>query len=118
MEANITVTPENVKEEPVRTHRVGTMTLGLTLISFGALYLARLFTPAIPIDMIMHAWPIPMILLGLELLFAGFSKRKFIIDKGAIVLCFLVILFVFGMACADFMMEWFMKAAEAHLISF
>ena len=119
MEANVTaVVPMDTAPESTRTHRVGTMTLGLTLISFGVIYLLRLFMPELPIDMIMHVWPIPMILLGLELIIAGFAKRKFTIDKGAIVLCFLVIIFVFGMACADYIMTWFIKAAEANIYVF
>ena len=116
MEANaINAKPAIIPDETARTHRVGTMTLGFTLISFGVIYLLRLFIPTLPMDMIMHAWPIPMILLGLELILASVSKRKFTIDKGAIVLCFLVILFVFCMASADYLMTWFIKAAETRM---
>ena len=46
---------ENVKE--VRTHRVGSITLGSALVLFGILFLVHLFVPVLTYEIIFHIWP-------------------------------------------------------------
>ena len=43
---------ENVKE--VRTHRVGSITLGSALVLFGILFLVHLFVPVLTYEIIFH----------------------------------------------------------------
>ena len=84
-----------------RVHRVGTVSLGLTLIGFGIAYLLRLILPDLQMLQILQYWPAIMIVLGTEVLLAGIGKRDFVIDKAAVVLMFLVVFFLFGMAGAE-----------------
>ena len=55
--------------ETVRTHRVGTLTAGLSFITFGVLFLLHLFINAISYDLIFKLWPFIIIGLGIELLY-------------------------------------------------
>ncbi len=87
-----------------RVHRVGTVSLGLTLIGFGIAYLLRLILPDLQMLQILQYWPAIMIVLGTEVLLAGIGKRDFVIDKAAVVLMFLVVFFLFGMAGAEFVL--------------
>ena len=64
---------ENVKE--VRTHRVGSITLGSALVLFGILFLVHLFVPVLTYEIIFHIWPCIFILLGIEILLANRKKR-------------------------------------------
>lgn len=43
---------ENENVRPVRTHRIGTITLGVALVVFGSLFLVHLFLPALKYQMI------------------------------------------------------------------
>ncbi len=87
--------------ETVRTHRVGTITAGLSLIAFGVLFILHLFMSAFSYTTIFRLWPFILICLGVEVLLTNFSKEKIVYDKPAIVLMFIVALFAMGMACMD-----------------
>ena len=70
---------ENVKE--VRTHRVGSITLGSALVLFGILFLVHLFVPVLTYEIIFHIWPCIFILLGIEILLANRKKNvEFVYD--------------------------------------
>lgn len=90
--------------EEGKVHRVGTISLGIALIGFGVAYLIRLFFPQVAVEQILHYWPVIMIVLGVEVLLAGIGKQDFVIDKAAVVLLFLVVFFLFGMAGAEFVL--------------
>ena len=73
---------ENVKE--VRTHRVGSITLGSALVLFGILFLVHLFVPVLTYEIIFHIWPCIFILLGIEILLANRKKNvEFVYDGKA-----------------------------------
>ncbi|MCR4585422.1 MAG: hypothetical protein K5686_06810 [Lachnospiraceae bacterium] len=95
---------EEIKE--VRKHRVGTVTLGLTLMIFGSLYLLRLFIPALPVEPVVHLWPAALIILGAEVLFAGIGRKEFVIDRASVFLVFLEVIFLFGMAAAETILRY------------
>ena len=99
------------KTNKIRVHRVGTITTGLSMIVFGILFLLHSFGYIMNYEMIFQFWPIMLIGLGIELLLASCIKRKFVYDKGAIMLLIVMTFFVIGMAtvdiCFDYMeMEW------------
>ncbi|MDF2844988.1 MAG: hypothetical protein K0R00_3414 [Herbinix sp.] len=56
-----------------KTHRVGTITLGGMLITFGTLFLLRIFVTTISYHIIFKLWPIIFILLGIEVLLSFFA---------------------------------------------
>ena len=87
--------------ETVRTHRVGTITTGLSLIAFGVMFVIHMFLNVLSYDLIFKLWPVILIGLGVELLLSNFIKDKIVYDKAAIFLMFVMALFAMGMAGAD-----------------
>lgn len=97
---------ENVR--PERTHRIGTVTLGIALVLFGSLFLIHLFVPALNYQMIFHFWPSILILLGIEVLVGNHRMgEKFVYDGGAVVLLIVLSIFAMGMGLIDYGMEWY-----------
>lgn len=91
----------------MRTHRIGTMTLGAGLLVFGALFLIRSFWHGISYGIILRCWPLLLMGLGVETLLSlrDPDQTKWIYDKGAIVLMILLSCFAMTMACAQFFLE-------------
>lgn len=90
--------------EIIHIHRVGTITLGISLIVFGFLFLIHIFYPQLNYELIFHIWPIIFIILGLEILLST-KNQKFIIDKSAIFLLIILTFFAMIMGFADYGME-------------
>lgn len=96
---------KNKEEETYRSHRVGTITAGLSMIVFGALFLVYLLFDVLNYELIFSLWPFMLISLGVELLLSNFSKKSIVYDKAAVFLLVTMTLFVMGMAVADVCME-------------
>lgn len=89
-----------------RTHRVGTITLGIGLVGVGALFLAHMFLPEMSYEFIYKVWPVIFILLGIEILLAnGRRNVEFVYDKTAIGLVAVLIVFSMFMAVIGFAVE-------------
>lgn len=90
-----------------RTHRVGTVTLGISLVGIGVLFLLHMFFSEISYQFIYKVWPVIFILLGIEILLAnGKSKEKeFVYDKTAICLVAFLMIFAMLMAVIGFGLE-------------
>lgn len=84
-----------------RTHRVGTITTGVSMMVFGIMFLVHLTFGALSYTMIFSFWPIILIGLGAELLFSNFSKTKIIYDKASIFLTIVMSFFAMSMAILD-----------------
>lgn len=93
------------RESKIRTHRVGTVTAGLSMIAFGVLFLLHLFIDALSYRFIFGLWPVMLIGLGLELLLANFMTKQIIYDKAAVFLLVCMTFFVRAMAAADICMQ-------------
>ncbi|HHV11123.1 MAG TPA: hypothetical protein GXX75_12670 [Clostridiales bacterium] len=91
----------------VRTHRVGTFTLGGMLVSFGIIFLLRIFIQTISYGVIFKLWPIIFIFLGMEILIANFNQKedKLVYDKTAFALIIILSFFAMGMSMIEFIME-------------
>lgn len=91
----------------MKTHRVGTMTLGISLVIIGALFLLHIVFPAISYTLIFRLWPLILVALGAEVLFANFRAEKvdFRFDFGSVILLMLLIFFAMGMALIDYRFE-------------
>ncbi len=86
----------------MRERRVGTFTLGCMLVVFGILFMLHALEWGISYEMIFRCWPVILISLGAEILFAIYGRKQLIrYDKGAIVLLMVLTLFSMGMAVAD-----------------
>lgn len=93
--------------ETVRTHRVGSITTGLSLIAFGVMFVIHMFLNVLSYELIFKLWPVILIGLGVELLLSNFAKEKIVYDKAAIFLMFVMALFAMGMAGADWILTNF-----------
>ncbi len=79
-----------------KIHKVGTVTLGITLIAVGIAYLAHLIFPMLSYMMIIRAWPLVFVLLGVEILLSNLRTREdvsFVYDKTAIFLTMILVCF-------------------------
>lgn len=100
-------------EKQTRTHRVGSITAGISLIALGILFILHIFVDLLSYGFILKLWPFIMIGVGTEILVSNFSERKFVYDKGAVILVFLVMIFAVCMAGADLCLSHF--AQEMHI---
>lgn len=91
----------------MRTHKVGTLTLGISLIFFGVLFLIHLFGGVLSYSFIFHLWPVIFLLLGVEILLSTMPKTgtAFKLDVQAVILLTLLILFAMCMAGADVLFQ-------------
>lgn len=87
--------------------RIGTFTLGICLLIFGALFLVRLFLPSIDYLLIFHLWPIIFILLGGEILFFSIKSpnKHFRYDFAAIMIILLLVGFAMSMAGVEWLLQ-------------
>lgn len=97
----------------MKTRRVGSITCGLLMILFGALFLVHMVFPALSLAVIMKLWPLVLIALGCEMLLSNVRKGEqeeevLKYDKGAICLVFLLS----GFAAVMGMLEYFMAYAQ------
>jgi len=92
----------------MRTHRVGTITLGVVLILFGSLFLVHLAFPAISYELIFHLWPLMLVMLGIEVLLVNFKDEQhtFVYDKGAVFLLVILSLFALFMGAMDYGIQY------------
>lgn len=98
-------TKNNAEVTTYRSHRVGSITAGLSMVGIGVMFILHLFFDRMDYQMMFSFWPVMLILLGLELLFSNFFK-KIVYDKAAIFLLILMTLFSMGMAVADVCFRW------------
>ena len=89
----------------VRTHRVGAFTSGFCMVGFGVMLLLHNLLDVMDYEMIMGLWPLILIGMGIELLLSNVFKNRIIYDKAAIVLLFVMALFVMLLAGVDVCME-------------
>ena len=88
-----------------RTHRVGSITAGLSMISFGILFLMHTLLDKLDYQMIFSFWPVMLIGMGIELLLSTSRKFRVVYDKAAIFLLVLMTFFAMGLSCVDVCME-------------
>lgn len=89
-----------------RSHRVGSITAGISMIGYGVMFLLHLFFELVDYRMMFSLWPVMLILLGLELLFSNFSTKKIVYDKAAVFLLIVMTFFAMGMGIAEECFRW------------
>ena len=89
-----------------RSHRVGSVTAGLSMVGIGVMFLLHLLFDLVDYQMMFSLWPVMLIILGLELLISNFSTKKVVYDKAAIFLLIVMTFFAMGMAVADECFRW------------
>lgn len=93
----------NVKK--VRTHRVGSVTTGATMVVFGVLFVLHTIFDIVSYSHIFSLWPLILIGLGVELIISNFGEKRIIYDKGAIAILIIMTFFVIGLAITDVCLE-------------
>ena len=89
----------------VRTHRVGAFTSGFCMVGFGVMLLLHNLLDIMDYEMILGLWPLILIGMGIELLLSNVFKSRIVYDKAAVVLLFVMTLFVLILAGVDVCME-------------
>ncbi len=86
-------TVNKMPEKPQKVRRVGTKTLGFTLIAVGIVMICSLLIPNFPVDMVLRLSPIILILVGGEILYNAFTHRedKLRYDFLSMFVCFVLI---------------------------
>lgn len=89
-----------------RVRRVGSVTFGLTLVCYGAMFLIHVFFPMLKYEYIFRLWPIVFLLLGGEILVenhkSGTDGCRIVYDFAAVVMLGLMLLFAMFMAVVDY----------------
>ncbi|MGI5893108.1 MAG: hypothetical protein ACOX6P_00785 [Candidatus Merdivicinus sp.] len=86
--------------KPVKVRRVGTMTLGISLVATGALLLLNLFMKDFPLYQVAKLSPIILVLVGIEIVVATlFNKgEKLRYDFFSMFICFFLIFGSIGLS--------------------
>ena len=89
----------------VRTHRVGAFTSGFCMVGFGVMLLLHNLLDVLDYEMILGLWPLILVGMGIELLLSNVFKSRIVYDKAAIVLLFVMSVFVMVLAGVDVILE-------------
>ena len=94
----------------MKSRKIGVLTLGVSLVAFGVLYLLRAFVPGWNYLTVLKFWPFVLILLGVEVLLSALLPRKegeppAKVDALSVVLLFLTLFMACGLAAAEFALE-------------
>jgi len=80
----------------MKIRRVGTITLAVSLISLGILIFISQISNTYTLDLALKLWPLALIMLGLEILWARFmSKEDDVVIKYDVFSMFLVFIVLF-----------------------
>ena len=84
----------------IHSHKVGTFTLGVTLVVTGILFLLKTLFQIVSYSVIFKIWPLVFILLGVEILLANRQKGSnlFVYDITGIVLVVMLTFFAMFVA--------------------
>lgn len=95
-----------------RTHRVGAITAGISLVGFGIVFLLQQFM-ALDFVFIIKFWPLVLIGLGVEVIASTFMEEgTYKYDKGAIAIIVIMLLFAFVMAGTSEVMRYIPEIAN------
>lgn len=101
---------EKIKKE-TGTRRVGTLTVGISMVVFGVMFLLCSVFEVLKYQLVFALWPVILILLGLEILIYCSFKGKLVYDKGSVFIMLLMLFLSAGMAAVD--VCW--RAAEYYM---
>ena len=99
--------PVNEERKETKTRRVGTITVGICMVSFGVMFLFCSVFKIIKYQVVFALWPVIIIALGVEMLIYSGFKGKLIYDKGSVWIMILMLFLSGGMATVDVCMKAF-----------
>ena len=89
------------KKDTTKTRRVGTISVGLSMVVFGIMFLLCSVFGILSYRTVFAMWPAILVVLGLEILIYSFWKGKLVYDKGSVFIMILMLFLSAGMAAAD-----------------
>ncbi len=99
------------KKDATKTRRVGTISVGLSMIVFGIMFLLCSVFGILSYRTVFAMWPAILVVLGLEILIYSFWKGKLVYDKGSVFIMILMLFLSAGMAATDV----FFKLADYYM---
>ena len=92
----------------MKSRRVGTFTLGISLIVLGVALMISFFTEAFTVYDVIKFWPLFIIVFGIEVLVHAIlnNEEKLRYDGLSIFLGIILILSTFGIAACDFVLKY------------
>ena len=94
----------------MKSRKIGVLTLGVSMVTFGVLFLLRMFISWFDYLYVMKFWPVILVLLGLEVLVSailpmkeGESRPR--LDALSVILLFLTLFLAFILAAAQMAFE-------------
>ncbi|MBE5884991.1 MAG: hypothetical protein E7284_01110 [Lachnospiraceae bacterium] len=99
------------KKDATKTRRVGTISVGLSMVVFGIMFLLCSVFGILSYRTVFAMWPAILVVLGLEILIYSFWKGKLVYDKGSVFIMILMLFLSAGMAAADV----FFKLADYYM---
>lgn len=87
----------------MRQRRIGTITLGVSLVLFGILFMIRIFGGILNYTLIFHLWPLILVALGMEILYYNclVPEKAGTYDFAAIIILIMIVFFAMCMAGFD-----------------
>lgn len=92
-------------EEKVKVRRVGTVSIGIAMVTFGVMFLLCSVFEIISYETVFALWPVILISYGVEILIFSLFKGKLIYDKGSVFIMILMMFLAAGMAAVDVCLE-------------
>ena|GEM_PF-152744 len=94
----------------MKSRKIGVLTMGITLVAFGVLFLLRAFIDGLDWISVMRFWPVVLIGLGIEVLISALippkeGQPRARVDALSIVVLFLALFLAFGLAAGQFVIE-------------
>lgn len=91
----------------MKNKRIGTFTLGASLILLGCVFALRALGLSLSYELILSFWPVILIMLGVEVLLCSFANKedKLRYDGTAIFLLIVLTFFSMAMAGAEFILS-------------
>lgn len=87
--------------------RVGTLTMGVTLVAAGVCMLISMFYPRADLTVVLQASPVILISLGVETLLAARGGGKVKYDWVGMILCFLLVCTALCLYAVAYTMVWY-----------
>ena len=96
--------------------RVGTLTLGVSLVGWGIGGLVSLLYPAVKFVDILRLWPVILLLLGIEILYHALTSRGETItyDGASIAFTIVTVIAVYGFNVFDTVMRTILEYQLLH----
>lgn len=93
--------------QEIRVHKAGSITAGVSLIVFGILFILHHFVNVLSYEFIFRLWPVILVGLGIEILIANRTPKRFQYDIAGAFIILIMISLASVMAGLDIFFTYF-----------